>query len=266
MMFLASIFIFSGAIGINLGIHILVYFVTNSLALSIFSGLFFFILLLGLFLYFAAWSQIASICLLINKETITFTEAFTQTKSKVWQFISFQCIVSIFILGLMPLSIVSFFLVYIAWFIWGIFSYIMFIENTSEGLKPLWRSYHTVNENFFNILGQLLIISLIFSIIILILNILATDILAFRIIQGVLTYLLTPFLTIYIAEIYRNVPKQKYAIPDKRWIYASLVGWAIMIIFITYIVVALLNNPVSLLENITNEDLEPFFEQFEQVF
>lgn len=262
-----GVFILTGFLFIlHGGAHIFLYFLTGSLPLTLISGLFFFALLTAGSLYVLGWIQLTSLSVLITGSYKTISNAFSDTKPHVWNFLWFQGVMGVFIFGLLPIHIVSFFTVFIAWQIWALFSYIIFLEDKHPGLHTLWRSYHTVNQRFWDVTGRLIVLFLIYAVVILTFNIFSTENSAVSVLQAVLVYITTPFTISYIYEIYTGLPKQKYARPVHGWVYASIGGWIAMGALILYFIISLIHNPQQALDLILTDEFQIMLEQMEQVF
>jgi hypothetical protein len=248
------------------GAHIFLYFLTGSLPLTLVSGIFFFVVLSAGSLYFLGWTQLTSLSVLISRSHKNLARSFSETKPYIWNFLWFQGVMGAFIFGLLPLHIVSFFTVFIAWQIWALFSYIIFLEDNHPGLHTLWRSYHTVNQRFWDVTGRLIILFLIYAVVILTINIFSTEYSAVSVLQAVLFYITTPFTISYVYEIYTGLPRQKYARPVQGWVYASTAGWIGMATLILYFIISLIYNPQQALDLILTDEFQIMLEQMEQVF
>lgn len=248
------------------GAHIFLYFITQSLVLTIFSGIFFLLLIIIAGMYLLTWLHLTSLSLLISDEKRTIMQILTETQPYTWQFMLFQGLLGAFLFGLLPLHILSLSGTFIIWSIWALFSYIIFIKDHPPRLDSMWRSYHTVQQRFWDIVGRLTILFLSYIVIFLIINILPVSQSLVSGIQGIFLFLTTPFTIAYVYEIYIHLPKQKYARPVQGWVHASTGGWILMVCICLISIITLIQNPQYIFDILFIDEVQTMLEQMETIF
>lgn len=256
----------TGLIILNVVLHIFLYLFTNSVLITVISGLLFFLLISTVFLYLFTWAQLTSFYIFTKKQNTNIFQSFKNVKPLIWKFMAFQAIFSIFMFGLIPFHIISLGLTFILWQIWSIFTYFIFLKDQPNGLDSLWRSYHMVNDQPWNIFGKIIILFLIYAVIILTINIFSFQNSLFYLIQSIFFFLTWPFTVAYLYEIYNKLPKQRYAVPNKNWVKTSLFGWLITGIVTLIIFLILLQDPTLVLNLILSEQVQVFVEEIENTF
>ncbi len=196
----------------------------------------FFILLVALiFIYVFSWTQLLSVELLIQSRRQSLIRTFNKINPMILDYQWFLILSSLFIAGLIPLSIVSVSIISILWFFWNNFSIFVYLKRKKRGLDNLWYSRSLINQKFWTVLTRFLFVNIIaFGLYFLLLT--SGDYYAQMSIP-VFSFLLTPFLISFNYEIYKLLKEPKEVVRPKIWIWLSVAGWVINLIVLTAFVI-----------------------------
>ncbi len=157
------------SIGINLaGILVavlvggLAFFLLNSITKSdLITGLVGTILALTAvvgMIYLSAWNSLAITFTIISKEKMDVVQSFKKMRPLVWAYVGFSLLSGLFLLGLLPFSILSFMIIFVLWSIWSSFTTFVFLTTHHRGLNVLWASKDIISQRFWPIVGRGLLV------------------------------------------------------------------------------------------------------------
>jgi len=177
--------------------------------------------------YFFTWFTLASVVLLISDTKIKVSEALQKSKPLIFKAILFFALSALFILGLLPLGILSLFIILFLWYFWGIFSFFILIEKQEKGLKNLWLSKQLVAQRFWKIVEYSLLIQLIG---------IAITLVTFGF-GSFLIYLQGIFYICFTYEIYKRLEMPQQINTPRIWIWVSIFGWIVFIFLGIFILI-----------------------------
>lgn len=182
------------------------------------------------FIYLGSWGTLAMVHVLISKEKIGATASFKEVKPLVWNYTIFTLLVSVFFIGLVPISLPTLFILLFVWSIFAVFSVFVYMEKKEKGLQNLWISKAIVSQNFWGILGRLVLLYAIIWAISFGLNSLSEESGIFTLLSVIFSIVVSPFSMSYAYEIYKNVPHPDKVPAQKVWIIISAIGWVLLIL------------------------------------
>jgi len=213
------------AILLLIGLFALLYFLTKAIPVLIILGLVAFLALIILSYYVGAWIQLATAQVIISPEKLTAGEAMKKVRPLIWKFIILEVLMSLFFIGLVPLGVLSLFIILILWGFWSTFTVFVFLEQQKEGLANVWISRSMINQRFWGVAGRESVVWI------------AVWILSFAVssasykssLAGLLSLLISlftgPFIISYSYEIYKNLTPPKETTKPNIWIILSILGW-----------------------------------------
>lgn len=178
------------------------------------------IIIFPILFYFFIWFTLTSVLLLISDTKLKVSEALQKSKPLIFKAILFFLMSGLFIIGLLPLGILSLSIILFLWYFWGIFSFFILIEKQEKGLKNLWLSKQLVTQRFWKIVGYSLLIQLIG---------IAITLITFGF-GSFLIYLQGIFYLCFTYEIYKKLEAPQQIKTPNMWLWFSIFGWAILIL------------------------------------
>lgn len=225
-------------IAIIVGLHFLIYNVTQSYAVTATSGVIFGIASLAGLIYVGAWGQLATISVMTSDKKKGVIETFKELRSSVWGYFWLSVLVSLFTAGIIILGMIGFvvpgIILAILWSLWGAFTPYVYLEHRRKGLENLWLSQALFNTNFWGNFGRM---ALIFLSIIVVVWALLFGSIQYNLggfVSPVITFLITPFIYAFLYEMYRHQKKVTEVKTPVVWVILSIVGWVIVIGFILF--------------------------------
>ena len=181
-------------------------------------------------IYISSWSQLTLTAIIIQKKNLGAIETFKQVRPQVWSFVWYNIALNLFLLGLLPFGIISFGLILVLWLFWNVFAVFVFLEQKKTGLDNLWTSRAMVKQNFWAIIGRLVLVFVLFYVIAL--SLASVD----NTVAGIANFLISiafgPFAVSYMYEIYKLLKVPQKVIRPKGWIGLSAVGYIIVVIML----------------------------------
>ncbi|HLD26829.1 MAG TPA: hypothetical protein VJB63_02645 [Patescibacteria group bacterium] len=197
-------------------------FINRVLAVLFFLGAF--------FLYF--FTNFLSIVVLIDERKQSFYEAIQKSLSYSVGYLWFSALSGLFLFGLIPVWVLSFFVTLLLWSVWSMFAVFIFIEQRTKGWASLWISREVVKQrlwyvvrNAFLIIFPALLVSVgvtFFS-----KNDMMQIILSFF--YGVFLY---PLVMSFYYELYKTLPYRDNVKISRGWVIVSVIGWIIIVGFV----------------------------------
>lgn len=225
-------------IAIIVGLHFLIYGLTQSPAVTATSGVIFGIASLAGLIYIGAWGQLATISVMTSEKKKGVIETFKELRGAVWGYFWLSVLVSLFTAGIIILGMIGFvipgIILAILWSLWGAFTPYVYLEHRRKGLENLWLSQALFNTNFWGNFGRM---ALIFLAIIVVVWALLFGSIQYNIggfVSPVITFLITPFIYAFVYEMYRHQKKVTEVKTPVVWVILSIVGWVIVIGFILF--------------------------------
>lgn len=164
---------------------------------------------------------------IIQEEKTGVMETLSKVRPLVWDFVWLSFLMSLFLGGLFIWGVLSLFIVYILWSIWGVFTTFVFLDKRKKGLNNLWLSKTMVSQRFWGIVGRMLLLNVAAFIIS---SILASSKNSVLELSSVLVSLITqPFLISFSYEMYRNIPEPQNVKRPGIWVGLSVVGYVLFI-------------------------------------
>lgn len=171
-------------------------------------------------------------------------------------FLWFMILSSLFFVGLVPVSVLSLFLVTILWNIWNTFSIFVYLDEGRRGLSNLWVGRKMINMHFWKITLFLTVVIIIFFALNLpfsfmrvlisemmrsaasgntsmLMQSLATSLMSsfvFGLIGWILGVFENMFFVSFTYEMYKNSEKPTTVSTPKLWVILSILGWIIFIL------------------------------------
>ncbi len=213
------------------GLNFLIYTATKSIAVTATTAIISGAAAIAGMIYLNSWGALAMIAVMISPEKLGVMEVYKSVQPLIWKYVGFSVLMSLFIIGLIPISIPTLFILLIVWGVWGSFSVFEFLEKKQKGLQPLWASKATVSKNFWPIFIRLAIVYVAIWIVSGILGSAGDENPFATILSIAFSFLVTPFITSYIYQIYKNVPHATEVGSQKVWIVISVIGWALLVLF-----------------------------------
>lgn len=208
--------------------------VTKFSAVAIFTGALLAIGALIALAYLGAWTSLTVVQTLIREEKIGLIETFKEVRPLVWGFVWYQALAGLFLIGILPWGLLTFFIIPILWMIWSSFAAFVYLQKRKSGLENLWVSKALVSQRLWGIVGREALVFLTIFVIGALLSsqpVLAT-------IWGLAQIFTTPFLIGFSFEMYRLLPEpppEKIKTPS-GWVVLSALGWVLAIGLIVLLV------------------------------
>ena len=115
----------------------LVWFSTKAVVVSVVFGAVGTVALRGGLIYISAWTQLAAVDVLIASKKLPPFDIFKKVKPLVGGYIYFMIILGLFMIGLLPFTLASLFIIGILRTLWSIFSVFVYLEKRKKGLENL---------------------------------------------------------------------------------------------------------------------------------
>lgn len=224
------------AAGLIAGLVAIVFFSSQSLAATITVGIIGGIVALAGLIYIGSWGSLALAHSIIAPSKVGPIQSFKHVRPLVYNYFIFSLLSGLFFMGLFPISILTLFILLIVWAVWGIFSLYAYMEYKETKLMPLWRSKAIVSQNFWGVLGRMLLFIVCAILLFFLGGALSTAIfgeseLMINIISQLLSVVIGIFGTAYVYEMYKSLPHPKEAVqPQKVWVIISIIGFVLMIL------------------------------------
>lgn len=253
--FLSYIFVYIIGIGIVIltalcvalaaGALYLVFRATNLPALTILLGVVVGLGVIAALFYIGAWIQLMVINVLTDEKKPSVNESLKKTRPLVPGFIVLAILNGLFIAGLLPFSFLTLFIVFILWWIWGsMMGFVYLHQKQPKGISSLWISRQMVNQNFWGIVGRVLLVGGGLYFVTFLLSSSKNALLSA--LTPIVSILIGPFIISFLYEMYKNLSVPKAVEKPKAWVTLSVIGWIVSII----IFVSLGAFLVSLLQNL----------------
>src|SRR3989344_3731584 len=143
-------------------------------------------------------------------------------KSYIW----FVFLLMFFLIGLLPFTVLSLFIVGILWSLWSSFSIFVFLEKKKKGLENLWISRDMVNQKFWPIAGLVFVVVVV---VVLISALFAT--VKNGLVNPIISQLIvTPFVTSFYYEMYKTLKVPQNAKKPVVWIWLSVIGFVAVVV------------------------------------
>lgn len=241
--FLSYIFVYVIGIGIMIlaaiallllgGIIFLIFRATNLPVLTILLGVAVGVGFIGVLIYLGAWIQLSILSVMTDDKRVSVNESLKKTKPLVPGFIVLAILNGLFIAGLLPFGFLTLFIVFILWWIWGsMVGFVYLHQKQPKGITSLWISRQMVNQNFWGIVGRMLLIggglyfiTFIFS---------SSKNALLSALVPIISILIGPFIISFLYEMYKNLSVPKAVEKPKVWVTLSVIGWVIsLVVFVS---------------------------------
>ncbi|MDP2874100.1 MAG: hypothetical protein Q8N84_02300 [bacterium] len=180
--------------------------------------------------YLAAWISLTVTQSLISPKRKGIVETFREVHPWVWGFVGYQCLAGLFLLGLLPLGLITFFLIPILWVAWGSFAAFVYLEERKKGLANLWVSKTLISQRFWGILGREALVFFTLGAVGVLVNLSGPRLLGS--VWGCLQIFMTPLIVCFNYEMYRLLPKTATGKTPRGWLIASAAGWLLSLVFL----------------------------------
>jgi hypothetical protein len=244
------------AIALLVGLNAVVWFGSKSVPVSAITSLISGVAaLLGL-IYVGSWTSLAITASIISPQKMGVTEYFKSVKPFVWDYYWVSLLTGLFMLGLLPFGLLSFFIIYILWSIWGAFLVFVFLDRKEKGLQNLFISKAIVSTKFWGVVLRILILYVAYYAIVYGITLAQTSSQEASGVLGILSFIISiiagPFIISYLYELYRNLPEPTQVGSNTVWKILSIVGGVIMVLSLFFGSMALAKNGPELLEQLQN--------------
>lgn len=198
--------------------------------------------ILLIFIVYYFWFNLAMVDVLIAENKQGVKETLVKVKPRLRGFIWYSLLYALFIIGLLPLGILTAAVILLLWSVWSVFAVFIYLEKNKKGLENLWVSRDMVAGRFWENVGKIVIIVGPVFILIIFIGLIHNDILTivFQVFYGIFIF---PFVLSFLYELYKTLPESHTAKPPKVWIILSLIGWVFVILFVIFVVPAILRSP-----------------------
>lgn len=243
------------------GLFFLVYIIAGKLVFV--GGLLAFIFVIALIIgmwYLSAWIQLATLTAIIDNKVKDVTQCYKKTRPLVPGFIVYSLLSSLFMIGLLYTNI-FFFIPFILWSVWGWFATIAFVNGHRGGLTPLWYSRNKVRNNFWKVLGYVLLLNLAVWLLAFVLAQISD---VFSYFNFLISFIFSPFILAFMYELYQSLPKPKKHEPSTAWIVLSVVGWILTPVVLFFIFMNIAKNPNITEQLNSSKNYEKMLQQFNQ--
>ncbi len=217
------------------GVIALVWFSTKAVVITAVLGVVAVAVLLVGLIYISAWIQLATVDVLISSKKLPPFDVYKKVKPLIGGYIYFMVVLGLFMIGLLPFTLVSLFIVGILWSLWSIFSVFVYLEKRKKGLENLWTSREMVNQKFWPILGVVLLVILLMTLVSIVLVSAKTGFAISLVSQLVLT----PFIMSLYYETYLTLKAPAKVSKAPVWIVLSVIGYVITVLVLVVSVQAL---------------------------
>ncbi len=218
-------------IALSAGFLFLLSKTVNLLILTIFLGAILAIAVIAALLYFGSWIQLAILSVITNKQKISVSESLVKTRPIVPGFIIVNVLSGLFILGLLPFGVLSLLTIFFLWGIWGAFTGLVYLyQKQPKGLDSLWLSKQMVDQNFWGIVGRIVLVWAVIYFFIFLFTFSKNSFLGS--LSPIISIIVTPFIIAFIYEIYKNLSVPKSIKLPSVWVTLSVIGWIILLVII----------------------------------
>lgn len=209
----------------------LLFKAVNLPALTIVLGV---VLGLGFFaalIYLGSWIQLATLSVITDEKKVSVNESLKKTRTIVPGFVLLNVLSGLFIFGLLPFGVPSLFVIFILWAVWGsLIGFVYLYQKQPQGIKSLWLSRQMVGQNFWGIVGRLLLMGGVIYLIIFLFALSKNSLLSS--LSPIVSLVSTPFIIAFLYEIYKKLAVPKASVAPKVWITLSVIGWILMIVIL----------------------------------
>ncbi len=196
-----------------------------AIVLGVIVGLGFFAVLI----YLGSWIQLATLSIITDEKKVSVNDSLKKTSAIVPGFVLLNALSGLFFFGLLPFGVLSLFVVFILWAIWGsLTGFIYLYQKQPQGLKSLWLSRQMVGQNFWGVVGRLLLMGGVIYLIIFLFTLSKNSLLSSLV--PIVSLVSTPFIIAFLYEIYKNLTVPKVSVTPKVWVTLSVIGWVLMIV------------------------------------
>ncbi len=187
--------------------------------------------------YLILWSHLAAMAVLIQSDTPGVIATYKRVQSKVLGYVWLMILLTIFMIGLMPIGLALIGIPLILWYFWMAFMIFIYLEKDKPGLESVWMSKAMVSQNFWGIAGRLVIVGATTFFLSFLLN--ASHNPDLIIVGNLFIWIvMTPFTQSYAYELYKNIDAPKEVKTPTVWIVASAIGLVIGV----FLLGSILNN------------------------
>ncbi len=213
------------------GLNFLIYTATQSVPVTATTAIISGVAAIIGFMYLGSWGSLAMVEVIISPEKRGVMEVYQAVRPLIWKYVIFSILMSLFIIGLFPISIPTLLILLMVWGIWGCFSIFEFLEKKESGLRPLWSSKAIVSKHFWSIFLRIAVVYIAVWIVSGILGAASDENGFATILTMIFSFVVTPFVTSYAYQLYKNVPQATEIGSQKVWIVISIIGWALLFLF-----------------------------------
>lgn len=200
-------------------------------------------------LYVGSLSNLLVIEVIIREDKAGVMETLAKVRPLVWDYVWLSFLMSLFLGGLFIWGVLSLFIIFILWSVWGSFMTFVFLEKRKKGLTNLWLSKAMVAQKFWGIVGRLLLVNVAAFIISSILASSKNSVLELG--SVLVSLIIQPFLISFSYEMYRIIPDHDTYKSPKGWIVMSVLGWVLGVLAI----VLLAGSFMTLFKNFSFPDI-----------
>lgn len=186
-------------------------------------GLFILMCILILF-YIVSITSLSTISVIIDPNKFKIIQRIKLAASLAPKYMVINILIFIFLIGLLPISLLTIFIIHLVWSIWGMFNLIVYYKYQYSGLRNLFVSKKYINQAFFSIAFMVVLLSLFSFIINGILS--SIDNIAASLASIFFNILYSGFALFFQYEIFKNLKtiKEENDKNNKIWIYVSVAG------------------------------------------
>lgn len=217
------------------GVVALVWFVAKAVIVAAVLGTIAAVVFIVGLIYISAWIQLATVDVLISSKKLPPFDVYKKVKPLIGGYIYFMVVLGLFMLGLLPFTLVSLFIIGILWSLWSIFSVFVYLEKRKKGLENLWASREMVNQKFWPILGVILLVIVLMTLVSIVLVSAKTGFAISLVSQLVLT----PFIMSLYYELYLTLKTPAKVSKAPVWMALSVIGYVITVLVLVVSVQAL---------------------------
>lgn len=188
--------------------------------------------------YLSAWYQLTATYIVVADQKPTMAVAFKATKPLIWGSVWLGMISGIFMLGLLPISLITLFVIWIVWNVWGSFNIFVYLEFKKKGLGNLWLSKALVGQKFWGILFRYIVIFGAYGLFIGALGYVGKGVDnsgvagLLALIRTLLMVFFSVFSISFLYEMYKNTKKDIEVKTPKIWLGISILGLIVMALVI----------------------------------
>ncbi|MEI6533393.1 MAG: hypothetical protein WCO06_06150 [Candidatus Roizmanbacteria bacterium] len=207
-----------------------VYVLTQQILLASFLGAIVAIVLVLGFFYIQVWTQLTFVQVVIQDEQKSVGEVFKSMRSLVVEYSIVLCWQGVFLAGLFWTGFFSFWIVYIFWMIWSLFTTFVYLDFRPKRLGSLWLSKQFVEKRFWRVV---LYQFFVFGAYLLYIGVLSTlQNSSISLIGTIFYYLLGIFIFCFQYELYLLLRSKEEPIRSPVWIGLSSIGWVFLSILL----------------------------------